>query len=572
MPAACLLATTLNTALVEPSFGSFSHNWFVPLMIRQSSPDLAPDHFINRLSATTPTFFWRGLGLLVGGADPEPLLLVLRFVAVWATFMALWVLARSLWLGASLPPDGARLFASIAVLAALPPRSYLNLLAGPFEHGMAAWPLLLLALAWGFQGRGTSLGLAGLAMGLHIQYSVFVSLGLLAQRGEVWLRARQLGRSLGLALLCGLPALLLVAIQSRSRVSLSPAEAADWFDLIRTRHNSHLFVSTWATAAHWGGLLTLPAAVTLLSRLRGMRPVGVDRMLLVFALVFVVGALGTEWQWSVDLARAQPIRIAVLMRFLAGLGVLAVAIHHWSGDRRPARVGSVLLIAGIVSGDPWVLVSTGVLLHAVAAGWPQAWDRLLAAGAVLAVVLLALGGKLAHAPIVSLAGGAVAALAVATPLTARRPRAGLLAGLLLAVGLLSGLAVLQRTRPHDRDWVDAQHWVRNHTRTDETVLIPSYLYGFRIHSRRSVVVEHEDSQVGFVDPGALLEWQRRAVALGYGDTLETWRRQFHTLDWATLRRLAVRYGASVLVTDQVPPDAPPPLYRNVSYSVYRFTS
>jgi len=62
-----------------------------------------------------------------------------------------------------------------------------------------------------------------------------------------------------------------------------------------------------------------------------------------------------------------------------------------------------------------------------------------------------------------------------------------------------------------RNWIDMQHYVRNHTAIDAVILVPydMEMGGFRIHSERSLVMSYRDCGIIGFDYQAGLEWKKR---------------------------------------------------------------
>ena len=150
----------------------------------------------------------------------------------------------------------------------------------------------------------------------------------------------------------------------------------------------------------------------------------------------------------------------------------------------------------------------------------------------------------------------------------RRPALRVGVSTLLVVGALTGIALSRPEGPAVLDlpgrrapsaWRDVGVWCREHTPPDALFLVPpDGLPGFRVHARRSIVVEWKDgAPLVFSRRYAEEWWSRMGDLWGYAD-----------FDDDRFRELHERYGANYAVTRATRLLGFPELYRNGEFVVW----
>ncbi len=120
-----------------------------------------------------------------------------------------------------------------------------------------------------------------------------------------------------------------------------------------------------------------------------------------------------------------------------------------------------------------------------------------------------------------------------------------------------------------RDWIDMQHYVREHVPPDALLLVPNdtEMGGFRIHSERSILVCYRDCGVAGFDFEAGREWQTRL------NDIKNYKVFIQDPIGEDLMTAVTKYGADYVVAmsyarlDTVP--VLEPMYKNTVFQLFR---
>jgi hypothetical protein len=559
-------------------FGAGNQAVQIPFLLKSADPSLfARDAMVDRTIAHYPSWFFRGLGSLIGTGEVQSWYFALHVLTAAATLAAAYALSWSMFQD--------RASSAVAILLLLPAHHRAlggdGLYSAAFTHTWAALPVAILALALLYRERWLpAAALAGALFNVHAltagYLGVMIACVLIGQRP--WRGWARLVAVAGVFIACAAPTALAIVGQSEGFGQM-------WLAVTRARSAAHVLPSTWWGAANPDlprfGMLLAMGVLAMSYAPAGARQRTTWLILLATAVLFVAGYVLGELLPVPPIVRAQLFRSSRLL-----LVILLVQIAHAvaQGLKAPSNkaIGPESRLLEFV-GAITVLVSLAVppllLFLPVAMAW---WVVVALTNGRLSVVQASFAG----------AAGLVTALAhglIAFPVPGLRTRPGLAplgawlgAGAMLAIG--AGLLAICRLRmgrwlgwsggvlallaagamawvvhshvavPPDDPWVRVQLWARDRTPPDSLFLTPIRPGGFRIHSRRSVVGEWRDGTQAFFAAGFAPVWWERMEQLQAGLRYDTSGAQAispgkplgECEDWELIH-LARTYGATHIV-------------------------
>lgn len=514
------------------AYGTSDHSLLVPIIRRLADPKAYPGDYLFASLEGYSTYFYHlvaALRLSDGGLEAFFLTGAVLFAAAGLALLSRYCLVRGLtktevWLAASAfalgyNPSLGRSFFDLHLSHALP-----GIVLG-----------LLAVLLFARERHLWAFAVVGLMLNLHGMYAAFL-FGVLAVSSLLEPRRdwRRLILGTGLTLLIGLPILW-----AQLGIAGSDVPLESWLQILRIRSPHHIFLSG-VKARYWLQLLTF---LVLLAR--PWSPAadwsGMGRLtrsaLLIAGLGILASGVLVEWHPVMSAVRAQTLR-ATFWLFVIGLPWWARSLS--AGLTRPGILipasTSVVLASLLLPPLHLKVLALGYLASLVAARrlrLAHAADAL--SGAYLAGVAAASLGRplcaavgLSPPPIWPLTGvhtwilvaTAIAGVLACAARKLRRTGSGapaLASAAVLVLGLvIAGLrgrgGSLLRTQ--EPAWRDVQLWASTQTPVGSTFVVPPYLEGFRVFSRRNQFVDWKDGTLGNFNPDFAVAWWRRMTVLG----------------------------------------------------------
>jgi len=481
-------------------FGVGDNSITVPIVRAYADPRLYPGDFAVAQRHYYYTYLWKAVAwLVVHTAAPLHLLFLWGYAAaLFATFLLVYALAMRLCRS---PVVGV--VALALLLFRRPTLGGIDTVESIFNTRELALPFVLAAfLAFLDRRRVWAFALLGIAYLVHpitvhpaLLMLVVASLAEREPGGR-----RTLVAGLGVFALLASPILAWRLASSPPHLQLLAADPR-WLVALRLRSSLHMFPSTFGL-----DVFVRAAATLLLIGLwwRWWSPSdGRDRRTVAAWTLTVLGVCvaGAVFAEVVPIGATfvtQPLRSFQLLECLAAIATAHLVTRGLEtaslprGAVRPLTAGLVLLCA-----TPRALHSIAVFL--VLAGL-FAWLRSRHAAFALAACLT-----------VAVAAAGIHAFDVRH----------------------DDPIVFSPVSAHDRWWLDAESWARQHTDRSDAFIVPADTDDdFRVFGERTVYADWEDGGLMNWNPAFGLEWMRRMRMLGFdGDT-------FRPLDAAQVGRIA----------------------------------
>lgn len=535
------VAGLLAAAIKGYGYGYNDQALLLPFVKHTLNPSLYPGDILLESARTMQPIFWTVIGRAAQVVPLPALVLTLHVVSSALSLIGVWALAVSLFRNRTSANIGLLVLAlSVPTAYALgldPPR----LIWPELVQRSVIFPLLLFALVLSLHRRLVlAMILVGLSVNIHPVSSGTV--GLMILLGALFDRdaRRSLPPASLAAAICAAPMVVGMAMRPGA-VGTTAAESEQWLRLLRLRVSHHMFPLTWDSERWLGALLVLAIG------LRSYLVVGLREMRHRTALVWFAVPLAL-WVPGFIFTEVWPVPAIIMMQFFRGtkfammIGLLYFTHHQvlrLSSGRTPQVLVGLLSVAAI----------------------PVMWTAPLAAPAVVLIPHMLVRGVLEDT---RRAGRWPLRLAAAVLVLA------LGAGAVMAVRQRSGADWLSVWGGMPEQWRGVQVWVKEHSATDTTVLIPPLERGFRVFSERPVVGVLKDGGLHQNNPRLLSEWWRRMQDLGCREDGPTTIRcrNFREFSADELARLGRRYDADLLVTYR-DHDLPwEPLYVNNHWAVY----
>jgi hypothetical protein len=123
-------------------------------------------------------------------------------------------------------------------------------------------------------------------------------------------------------------------------------------------------------------------------------------------------------------------------------------------------------------------------------------------------------------------------------------------------------------------WEDVQKWAHNNTEPTVTFIVPPYISGFRIFSKRGIMVDWKDGGTMVLDSKYEVEWKQRLNALNIsiekkkrleGSVMKT---AYESLDTNQIQDVGRKYQAQFVVVERPKQFDLRRVYGNAYFSVY----
>lgn len=498
------------------------------------------DAMVSQTLRSYPSFFFHILARLLSFTSLPTLYLTLHVAATAGVFAAIIALAtamtRSRWAG---------LVCAFFLLA-----GHHQALAGEglysagFTHTWAIFPLSLLSLYLFFRDRHVpAFLLAGLIFNFHALEAahLFAIMGLASLFEIRAIGLQRLATAVGAFVVAAIPTVIIMLSQRQGAAFHDPL----WMQLMYIRSADHSFPFMWwnSSTPEVERFVCIIALAAL--SLGFLLPRRMRRKALLLAagigLLFIGGVVFTEWIPLPVVIRAQLFRSSRLLYILSLILIahgcvkgLQMPWRKYAGIALPMAwlefVGAILTICclsfpGMITLLPWlVLFMTIVALVHGRLTW---YDALISGIAIMVCILASQTIGFTIPGIASGHGGffekiifsaffqnkwpfvanvllslsafvlflAVIAFAFLATRKLRPAFMGVVAGggfLVTVFAMAAFIPVIWRSSVPDHHWMEAQLWVRNHSKKDAVILTPPSESGFRIYSQRAIAGEYRD--------------------------------------------------------------------------------
>ncbi len=614
-----LIVAGLTSFAYHYNYGGVNHAHLLPLVNHYQDPTTYQHDYIIRSYQHFLSYFWYAVAFLAQFVRLKALLLTLDAVwcvlTAWAVYCLSWRLFGSVLAG--------RIAVLMLVLTkASPAGIYISLHGSidPYSHTNFVLPFLLIAWRWALEGKWLrAFGAVGLLANIHVVSAAFFTcmLGIMILVNRPERRWLIVVAPLVLVALAG-PVIYRVL----SAVGPDQITTSEQIDRLRFiyhfRMPYHRFPSTWGAedwvpAFAWWTLgaigffklragprhrMMLAAFVVLLAILAFLYfavevwpfsvatmafPFGRAGRFAVFIAVLYVAAWAAKLLESSDVAD----RVAGLCLAAWGVGtnqeLAAAAFLPLIGlvpdaGRSPAArkaFAIILLVAGLIlAWAGWTDFQYDVTGGALFVGLQSLDYNIVVTVLVTAVLLLI--GQVRRWPASS--NWVTAGLVVLAVMSFVGMRGQRLAFLLSKHVPFDEAVALTYSLPNPH-WIEMQEWVDRNLPRDAVLLTPPHAQGFRIHSKRAIVVEWKDP--GIITCSYLpdlFEWERRVRAYtgvsgrSDKDAIEIIRRQglYSYLSEDGLIQLARTFNAGYIVTEtSAEPLSLPLLHENKRGRLYQ---
>lgn len=570
--------------------------YYIPFILKSADPSLfANDLFVNSQS-TYNSYYFTLVGWLSRHLDLGVLFAVLHGLIVYAAALSFFALSMTLF--------KERKAAYLSVFLLLIPKSAVSLaLAGinigfPEPSAFVA-PFLLLAILLFFKGAyRTASMLCGAIFYFHGMEALLVSV-MFCFYFAARIKKLPPGIVAASVLLLALPVLPLAwKMLSAGFFEFSaPGDVARWLEILRLRSWFHLFPLSWGISDwfNYSGWFLWAFIVYRYAKPSPKQEMAVDFI----KAIFLLCAFSTVFTEFFPVPAVIKLVFWRSTRFF--LFLLVIYIGHYLAEFQARSAAAALLaacsIAAIFLGLYKLIVCLALLHLAFETRSGKPASRFFAGAGLAGLSMFLLGTLLQpenglplpqklvlftdiglkNLVIFSLL--AFSAFSCFRSLKAGRSRAAIAALAIMAFSVVAiGRLWVEKAAAAEKaingDWRAAQLWARENTALDSVFITPAYLEGFRIHSRRSVVMELKDGAPALYSVPFAFKWWQRVEDFGYkgggegGALGAEMKRLYGNYSENDIKKLSDKYKASYFVAESGSRYKFRELYRNGHFSVY----
>ncbi len=570
--------------------------YYIPFILKGADPSLfANDLFVNSQSAYNSYYFVL-VGWLSRHMDLGVLFAVMHGLIVYAACLSFFALSMTLF--------KERKAAYLAVFLLLIPKSAVSLaLAGmntgfPEPSAFVA-PFLLLAILLFFKGAYRTASLLCGAMFYFQGMEALIVSALFCYYFAARMKKLPPQVVAVSVLLLALPVLPLAwkMLSSGFFEFSAPGDVARWLEILRLRSWFHLFPLSWGISDwfNYSGWFLWAFIVYRYAKPSPKQEMAVDFT----KAIFLLCALSTVFTEFLPVPAV--IKLVLWRSTIFFLFLLVIYIGHYLAELQTRSAAAALLAACSVAAiflGLYKLIVCLALFHLALetrAGKPAA--RLFGGAGLAGLMVFLLGTLLPPESglplpqklvlfsdiglknLVIFSVIAVCAFSCFRLLQAGRSRAAAAALALMAFSVAAtGRLWVEKDAAAEKalnaDWRAAQLWARENTGADAVFITPAYLEGFRIHSRRSVVMELKDGAPGVYSLPFAFKWWQRVEDFGYrgggedGALGVEMKRLYADYSENDIKKLSGKYNASYIVTDAGAGYRFKELYRNGHFKIY----
>lgn len=570
--------------------------YYIPFIMKAADPSLfANDLFVNSQS-TYNSYYFVLVGWLSRHMDLGVLFAVLHGLIVYAAGLSFFALSMTLF--------KERKAAYLSVFLLLIPKSAVSLaLAGintgfPEPSAFVA-PFLLLAILLFFKGAYRTASLLCGAMFYFQGMEALIVSVLFCFYFAARIKKLPPGTVAVSVLFLALPILPLAwKMLSAGFFEFSaPGDVARWLEILRLRSWFHLFPFSWGISDwfNYSGWFLWAFIVYRYAKPSPKQEMAIDFIKAIF-LLCAFSTVFTEFFPVPAVIKLVFWRSTIFFLFL-----LVIYIGHYLAEFQTRSAAAALLAACSVAAiffGLYKLIVCLALLHLALETRAGKYAARLFAGAGLAGLSVFLLGTLLQPEsglpllqklalftdlglknLVIFSLLAFSAFSCFRFLAAGRSRAVIAALVFMtfsvvAIGRLWVEKDTEAEKARSRDWRAAQLWARENTAPDAVFITPAYLEGFRIHSRRSVVLELKDGAPGVYSLPFTFKWWQRVEDFGYkgggedGALGVEMKRLYGSYSENDIKKLSGKYNAYYIVTEAGAGYRFRELYRNGSFTIY----
>jgi len=548
-----LLGAALNILAFGFLYGQANHDFELAMLNWIRDPTLYPGDAILGGFIRYPSIFWRALALVPRGVNTEALLFGLFLLTKFLFFLGVAWTARF----ATSDPRFVKL---TILLVALAPALNRRLPFGAvrlLDPIQTQSPLAIAVLAVGcaalLEGRWIlATVLTAMSIYLSVPYTVYAVFAFFA------FALIDLGSKARTVLFSGLlgSTLMLPWVAMNVRM-LRQHDPPSYVHALLLFFPWHLKWSTHHRVDFvYGPIFLLTAfSVTLWAHKKKSAPnFRLETMAAAFAAPLAIGLIAGEVHLTPLLARMQLMRADAFL-FLFSAIVLFVSVYNLARARAIPFRRVAIPTAFLLFVMPFTPLHLSLLiLGLVVAFWRDCNE----------FVRRYIGGlsSTRHRPI------ARSILAMAAALFA-----GLLAETAHSTPFREMFSIAGRV---PNNWAAVQLWARDNTPLYAVFLVPTFMEGFRVLSERSSWGEWKDGTAVYLDPPFADTYISRMNDVGWSTAPDinghgTVEQRYRALSWATLLALSRKHHLQYIVQyrDVSYPEAPPPVYANPGFAVYK---
>jgi Domain of unknown function (DUF6798) len=556
---AALLGAALNIGRYGFSYGRDNHAFELAMLNWLRDPTLYPGDIIREGFARYPTVFWKAIALLPRGANTEAVLFLLFLLTKFLFFLAV---ARIAYFAIS----DSRFVRLTAVLVALAPLLNFRMpfgavrLLDPIQtHTPLAIAVLLCACAALLEGRWIfATMLTAATIYLSVPYTVYALFAFVAFAFiDFRSKPRTVLFSGALGAIFMLPWLVMNLSMLREPDPPSYVSALLLFYPLHLKWSSHHRIDFVCGPLF---LLGVFAIVLWAHKKRLAMNSRLGTMAAAFFVPVAIGVVVGQIHLTPLLARMQLMRADALL-FLFSALLLFVAVYKMALKGLiplPELTLPLALLVSLLPGTPLQLTLS--IFGLAMSFWTDCRAFLRRARADLENHPPFRGRPawIAHASVVAV----ISVISV-----------GLLATTILRTPFAGMFSI-----PEDKSdtWSALQIWARDNTPRDAVFLVPTFMEGFRVLSRRSSWGEWKDGTAVYLYPPLADTYISRMKDVGWSVAPDlngrgTVRERYKQLSWGKLLALAEKNNLQYIVQyrDVSYPAAPAPAYSNPGFTVYK---
>lgn len=570
--------------------------YYIPFILKAADPSLfANDLFVNSQS-TFNSYYFVLVGWLSRYMDLGVLFAVLHGLIVYAAGLSFFALSMTLF--------KEKRAAYLSVFLLLIPKSAVSLaLAGinigfPEPSAFVA-PFLLLAILLFFKGAYRTASLLCGAMFYFQGMAALIVSVLFCFYFAARIRKLPPGIVAVSVLFLALPVLPLAwKMLSAGFFEFSaPGGVARWLEILRLRSWFHLFPFSWGISDwfNYSGWFLWAFIVYRYAKPSPKQEMAIDFIKAIF-LLCAFSTVFTEFFPVPAVIKLVFWRSTIFFLFL-----LVIYIGHYLAEFQTRSTAAALLAACSVAAiffGLYKLIVCLALLHLALETRAGKYAARLFAGAGLAGLSVFLLGtllqpesglpllqKLALFTDIGLKNLVIFSLLAFSAfscfrfLEAGRSRSAIAALAFIAFSVVAvGRLWVEKDAAAEKalngDWRAAQLWARENTAPGAVFITPAYLEGFRVYSRRSVVMELKDGAPALYSVPFAFKWWERLEDFGYkgggedGALGVEMKRLYGNYSENDIKNLSGKYKASYFVAETGSRYKFRELYKNGHFSIY----
>lgn len=529
-----LIVSCISIILQGYYYGLIDHSLQIPLVNKIIDDSLYKnDLAISYLQENFIVWIWYFIAAVSRLVDLELLLFILHFFTRFLFYISIYLLAKII--------TKKKVVSYLSVLFFILPFPVLGgrMMHPQFVHSSLAVPLLIFSLILLIKTNYSfSFFLLGLCFFIHPQYAgyffIMYSIYLIVNYKKITFQT--FFRFFLFVFLLPLP-VFVSALKVNSKILFNEL----WFKIARIRLYEHLFPSTWSVG-NWGKFL----GFFLLASLSFFWSKVEERIKSVFLFLYVIIcgylALGFVFSELIPTGRflmTFPFRISEFFVYL----YVPFVINFFFSNLRKNKFLFLILVYLLVQSD-----IQRVFLFLSKANWIK-----------LEVLTLSF---------------IVLSLAIIGILVKTRVRVILFSFsfVLLILVIFGFLFVVFKMETLEYiSWKNVQLWTERNTSIDSVFIVPPYLDGFRVWSKRNIVGDYKDGTIGLFSSEFAEKWWLIMRDYGlmrsiYSDSNQ--KEIFSKFEEKKFKELAGKYKADYLVIEKEKKLDLPCIYENNYFKVY----